>query len=611
MCGIVGYVGEKNSPEVLIDGLKKLEYRGYDSAGIAFFEENEINIIKSRGKLQNLINKINENKKIHSTCGIGHTRWATHGEPSHINSHPHGSKTLAIVHNGIIENYLPLKEELLSKGYNFLSQTDSEVLALLLDYYYEKDPIFAVNKMVEKIKGSYALGIIFRDYPEKIFAVKRDSPLIIGKGKGENFIASDIPAILKYTNKYIILEEGEIAEITKECIRIYNRDNQLIEKEILTATWDENAAEKNGFPHFMLKEIYEEGEILRKTISPYYDGNINFKFQNITDENINSIKKIHIIGCGTAMHAGLIGKNIIEKLCKIPVEVHIASEFRYSETVIDKQDLILAISQSGETADTIAALKKAGDYGCRTIAVVNVLGSSITRISDDVIYTFAGPEISVASTKAYLVQIAIMYLLALKISEIKNLISENEIAENISYMLSLEKKINQILNNSDKIKHFAYDFHGYENLFYIGRGLDYSIAAEASLKLKEISYIHSETYAAGELKHGAISLITKDFPVIALATDENLFDKMLSNIKEIKSRGGKVLLITTENIAKEKLSDRKEDIADYIFQIPETKHLFIPFVAIIPLQLFAYYMAVLRGCDVDKPRNLAKSVTVE
>ncbi len=611
MCGIVGYVGEKNSADVLIDGLKKLEYRGYDSAGIAFFEENEINIIKTRGKLQNLINIIKEKEKITSSCGIGHTRWATHGEPSDINSHPHSSKTLAIVHNGIIENYLPLKEKLISKGYNFISQTDTEVLAFLLDYYYEKDPVSAISKMAEKIKGSYALGIIFKDYPDKIFAVKKDSPLILGKGKNENFIASDIPAILKYTNKYIILEEGEIAEITKENIKIFNADRELLNKEVLTANWDENSAEKNGFPHFMLKEIYEEGEILRKTISPYFDKKIDFKFKNLTEEDIKSIKKIHIIGCGTAMHAGFIGKNIIEKLCKIPVEVHIASEFRYSDIIINKNDLVIAISQSGETADTIAALKKATEYTCKTISVVNVLGSSITRISDEVIYTFAGPEISVASTKAYLVQMAIMYLLAFKISEIRNLMVENEIAENISYMLSLEAKINHILNNSDKIKHFAYDFQSYENLFYIGRGFDYSVAAEGSLKLKEISYIHSEVYAAGELKHGAISLITKDFPVIALATDDNLFDKMTSNIKEIKSRGGKVLLITTENIAREKPSLQNETISDYIFEIPETKKLFLPIVTIIPLQLFAYYTAVLRGCDVDKPRNLAKSVTVE
>lgn len=611
MCGIVGYVGEKNSSTVLIDGLKKLEYRGYDSAGIAFFQDKKINILKTQGKLKNLIKLINQENSIKSTCGIGHTRWATHGEPSDINSHPHGDKSLAVVHNGIIENYLPLKEKLITKGYSFVSQTDTEVLARLLDYYYKGDPIQAIYKLINTVKGSYALGIIFKDFPQKIFAVRKDSPLIIGVGQNENFIASDIPAILKYTNRYFLLEEKEIAEITQKDIKIQNADGEIVKKEILTANWDMEAAEKGGYPHFMLKEIFEQPESIKKTISPYFNNGIDFKFNTITDEFLRKINKIHIIGCGTAMHAGIIGKNLIESLCKIPVEIYIASEFRYFEPILNKNELVIAISQSGETADTIAALKKAAEQGCKTISVVNVVGSSITRFSDDVIYTYAGPEISVASTKAYTVQMIIMYLLAFKIAEAKKLMSNKEIISNIKYMFSLEEKMKEILNNTDKIKYLASKFQNAENLFFIGRGTDYSIAMEGSLKLKEISYIHSEAYAAGELKHGAISLITDNFPVVAVAMDEKLFEKTISNIKEVKSRGGKVLLITNDEIIKNKEISLEKDVTKYILTIPKVKDLFMPILTIIPLQLFAYYMAVLRGCDVDKPRNLAKSVTVE
>ncbi len=608
MCGIVGYAGNRDSSTVLVDGLKKLEYRGYDSAGIAVFEDNVIKVVKAKGRLADLEEKMKEVGKPQGHCGIGHTRWATHGEPSDINSHPHGSKTLSIVHNGIIENYLELKEKLLRKGYTFLSETDTEVVAKLLDYYYKGDPIGAVLRVIQAVKGSYALGIIFKDFPDKIFAVRKDSPLIVGLGEGENFIASDIPAILKYTKKYYLIDENEIVELDKDHVSIFNLDREKIQKEIFTADWDMEAAEKGGYPHFMLKEIFEQPDALRKTVSPrIHDGSPALELGALSDEFIKNISKIHVVACGTAMHAGLVGKNLIEAIGRIPVDVAIASEFRYCNPILNKNDLLIIVSQSGETADTLAALRLAKSQGIHTLALVNVVGSSIAREADTVLYTWAGPEIAVASTKAFTVQMSLFYLLAFQFGMIRGTLSQEETAAYCKTLLEMPEKMQNLLENCDKCQYFASKFQNASDLFFIGRGLDYALSQEGSLKLKEISYIHSEAYAAGELKHGTISLITDQVPVIALATQTRLYEKMLSNIKEVTTRGAKVLLIADENL----ISENDSNVAKYILPIPSVGDLFMPLLAIIPLQLFAYYTAVLRGCDVDKPRNLAKSVTVE
>lgn len=605
MCGIVGYVGKRDSSSVLVDGLKKLEYRGYDSAGIAVFEKGVIKVVKAKGRLSDLERKMEEQGVPQGHCGIGHTRWATHGEPSDLNSHPHGNQTLAIVHNGIIENYQELKGKLSQKGYCFESETDTEVVAKLLDYYFKGDPKEALLRVIHAVKGSYALGIIFRDFPETIFAVRKDSPLIVGLGAEENFIASDIPAILKYTKQYYLIEENELVELTANKVCVYNPDLEQIQKEVFTADWDMEAAEKGGYPHFMLKEIYEQPDALTKTIAPRLkDGLPALEFNTLPEEEIKAISKIHIIACGTAMHAGLVGKYLLENLCRIPTDVAIASEFRYGNPILCKNDLVIIVSQSGETADTLAALRLVKAQGIKTLALVNVVGSSIAREADNVLYTWAGPEIAVASTKAFTVQMALFYLIAFQFAMIRGNCTQETIRSYCDTLMDIPEKMHSLLENSDNCQYAASKFQNAENLFFIGRGLDYALSQEGSLKLKEISYIHSEAYAAGELKHGTISLITEQVPVVALATQRHLYEKMRSNIKEVTTRGAKVLLVANEAL----LTDETEA---YLLPIPETDDLFQPLLAIIPLQLFAYYTAVLRGCDVDKPRNLAKSVTVE
>lgn len=606
MCGIVGYVGQRQSASVLLDGLTKLEYRGYDSAGIAVLSQGKIVTIKTKGRLKQLEEKMNAEGVPQGTCGIGHTRWATHGEPSDINSHPHGNARLTIVHNGIIENYMELKEKLVRKGYDFQSQTDTEVVAKLLDYYYKDDPMEAIRRLIAAIKGSYALGILFRDFPEEIFALRKDSPLIIGIGEGENFIASDIPAVLKYTRNYELIDENEIVRLTKDRVMVYNLDGDLVEKKMLTADWDVEAAEKAGYPHFMLKEIFEQPKALKDTVSPRLKENLpNFDNEGIPDSLFTDTRKIHIVACGTAMHAGMIGKNIIEHLARVPVDVQIASEFRYCNPILNENELMIIISQSGETADTLAALRLAKQRRVPTLAVVNVVGSSISREADYVIYTWAGPEIAVASTKAYTVQLGVMYLLAMQFALCKHTMTPEQVEKMGKTIQEIPQQMQQILEKTDDCKYYASRFQNASDLFFIGRGLDYAISLEGSLKLKEISYMHSEAYAAGELKHGTISLIDTDVPVIAVATQSNLYEKTVSNIKEVVTRGAKVLLVVKEGLPVDMSTAR------YVLSIPSAEDIYMPLLSVIPLQLFAYYTAVLRGCDVDKPRNLAKSVTVE
>lgn len=591
---------------MLLDGLTKLEYRGYDSAGIAVLSQGKIVTIKTKGRLKQLEEKMNAEGVPQGTCGIGHTRWATHGEPSDINSHPHGNARLTIVHNGIIENYMELKEKLVRKGYDFQSQTDTEVVAKLLDYYYKGDPMEAIRRLIAAIKGSYALGILFRDFPEEIFALRKDSPLIIGIGEGENFIASDIPAVLKYTRNYELIDENEIVRLTKDRVMVYNLDGDLVEKKMLTADWDVEAAEKAGYPHFMLKEIFEQPKALKDTVSPRLKENLpNFDNEGIPNSLFADTQKIHIVACGTAMHAGMIGKNIIEHLARVPVDVQIASEFRYCNPILNENELMIIISQSGETADTLAALRLAKQRRVPTLAVVNVVGSSISREADYVIYTWAGPEIAVASTKAYTVQLGVMYLLAMQFALCKHTMTSGQVEKMGKTIQEIPQQMQQILEKTDDCKYYASRFQNASDLFFIGRGLDYAISLEGSLKLKEISYMHSEAYAAGELKHGTISLIDTDVPVIAVATQSNLYEKTVSNIKEVVTRGAKVLLVVKEGLPVDMSTAR------YVLSIPSAEDIYMPLLSVIPLQLFAYYTAVLRGCDVDKPRNLAKSVTVE
>ena len=606
MCGIVGYVGKQQASGILIDGLKKLEYRGYDSAGIAIHHAGDFVTVKTKGRLKDLEEKINQVGTPVGTCGIGHTRWATHGEPSDINSHPHGNARVTIVHNGIIENYMELKTKLLRKGYDFLSQTDTEVVAKLLDYYYKGDPMEAIKKLIMAVKGSYALGIMFRDIPGKIFALRKDSPLIVGIGQGENFIASDVPAVLKHTREYQLLDENQIAVLEKDHVTVYTTDGETVEQETLTADWDVEAAEKDGYPHFMLKEIFEQTKALNDTISPRLkDGITDFSNEKIPDSLFENTEKIHIVACGTAMHAGMIGKNLIEALARVNVDVQIASEFRYCDPIFHENDLMMVISQSGETADTLAALRLAKQKGITTLAVVNVVGSSIAREADYVIYTWAGPEIAVASTKAYTVQIGVMYLLAEKFALAKGKIDLSEAKKMGETLLTIPSQMQKILDKTDDCKYYASRFQNANDMFFIGRGLDYAISLEGSLKLKEISYMHSEAYAAGELKHGTISLMDKDVPVIAVATQSGIYEKTVSNIKEVVTRGAKVLLIVKEGLPVDM------SVARYVLSIPNAEDIYMPLLSVIPLQLFAYYTAVLRGCDVDQPRNLAKSVTVE
>ena len=590
MCGIVGYVGKRNAQDVLLDGLEKLEYRGYDSAGVALALEGGIRVVKSKGRLAELRKRLAVEALARSGCGIGHTRWATHGEPSDVNSHPHSTPRVSIVHNGIIENYGVLKERLMAKGYTFESETDTEVLVKLIDSCYEGEPLKALRAALAMVRGSYALAVLFRDFPDTLFAVKRESPLIVGWGEEENFIASDIPALLKYTRRYSVLEEGDMAVVNADGIRFYNEFAEPVEREVLTANWDQEAAEKGGYPHFMLKEINEQPAAITATVSPRVENGLpDLRVPELTDERLRRIGTVHLVGCGTAMHAGMVGKAAIEALARVPAQVEIASEFRYRNPILRPEDMVIIISQSGETSDTLAALKLAKSRGVPVLAIVNVVGSSIARAADYVMYTYAGPEIAVASTKAYMVQMCVLYLFALRLAYARGMQTDAEIRRLTAELL----------------KYLASRFVNTQSCFFIGRGFDYSLSLEGSLKLKEISYVHSDAYAAGELKHGTISLVTDGVPVIALATQKQVYEKTISNAKETKSRGAKVLLFTTQDAVV------PDGVADYVVRLDDYDDLLMPLQLIVPLQLFAYYMAVLRGCDVDKPRNLAKSVTVE
>ena len=606
MCGIVGYVGKRNAQNVLLDGLEKLEYRGYDSAGVALALDGGIRVVKSKGRLAELRKKLELQALAESGCGIGHTRWATHGEPSDVNSHPHSTPRVSIVHNGIIENYGILKERLIAKGYTFESETDTEVLVKLIDSCYEGEPLQAIHEALSMVRGSYALAVLFRDFPDTVFAVKRESPLIVGWGEGENFVASDIPALLKYTRRYSVLEEGDLAVVTREGIRFYNEFAEPVKREVLTADWDMEAAEKGGYPHFMLKEINEQPAAITATVSPRVENGLpDLRIPELSDEKLRDIGTIHLVACGTAMHAGMVGKSAIEALARVPAEVDIASEFRYRDPILNKNDLVIIISQSGETSDTLAALKLAKSRGVPVLAIVNVVGSSIARAADYVLYTYAGPEIAVASTKAYMVQMCVLYLFALRLAYARGAQTEAETRRLTAELLRASEVIKPRLADCEQIKYLASRFVNTQSCFFIGRGFDYSLSLEGSLKLKEISYVHSDAYAAGELKHGTISLITDGVPVIALATQKKVYEKTISNVKETKSRGAKVLLFTTKDAVV------PDGVADYVVRLDDYDDLLMPLQLIVPLQLFAYYMAVLRGCDVDKPRNLAKSVTVE
>ena len=608
MCGIVGYIGNMQAAPILLDGLAKLEYRGYDSAGISVFNGENIDTVKTKGKIKDLRELTDDGKNIHGTVGIGYTRWATHGEPSDVNSHPHvnASETIAVVHNGIIENYLELKNRLISRGYVFQSETDTEVVTLLMDYYFDGDLLKTLAKVMTRIEGSYALGIINKDNPDEIIAVKKDSPLIVGLSEEGNYIASDIPAVLKHTRKIYILEDGEIVKLTRDGVTVYNEDLDVIEKEVTEIQWDVSAAEKGGYEHFMMKEIHEQPKAVRDTVFPRLrDDEVFIHELRMTDEQIRDLRKIFIIACGSAYHAGVTGKYVIEELSRIPVEVDLASEFRYRNPILEDNTLAIIISQSGETADTLAAMREAKRHGVRTLAVVNVVGSSIAREADDVLYTWAGPEIAVATTKGYTSQLSALYLLALHFAKIREKVSDTEYHEMIQELKTLPEKIESMLENKERIQYLANKYIGLKDVFFLGRGIDYASALEASLKLKEISYVHSEAYAAGELKHGTISLIEKGTLVVALVTQELLYGKIVSNIVEVRTRGAFVLAVTNE--------DNKdiEKNADYVFYIPKTNRMFTGLMTTIPLQLFAYYVAVAKGCDVDQPRNLAKSVTVE
>ena len=608
MCGIVGYIGKEQAAPILLDGLAKLEYRGYDSAGLAVYDGNEIEVVKAKGRLQALRDLTGDGKSLTGTLGIGHTRWATHGEPSVSNAHPHFNKdkTITVVHNGIIENYQPLKEKMIAKGYTFLSDTDTEVVAHLLDYYYDGNPLQAVQKVMHRVQGSYALGILFKEYPDKMYAVRKDSPLIVGASEEGNFIASDVPAILKYTREVYFIENREICELSREGISFYNEDMENITKDTKTIEWDVEAAEKGGYEHFMLKEIYEQPKAVLDTISPRIkDDRIVIDELNMTEEDIKNLKRIYIIGCGSAYHVGVTGKYVIEKLTRIPVEVDLASEFRYRNPILEENSMVIIISQSGETADSLAALRKAQELGVKVLGVVNVVGSTIAREADNVLYTWAGPEISVATTKAYSTQLAALYLLAVMFGDIRGTISTEEYAELLKELRSLPDKIQEILGDKERLQWFASKYANAQDVFFLGRGVDYATSLEGSLKLKEISYIHSEAYAAGELKHGTISLIEDGVLTVAVVTQPDLYEKMISNIVEVRTRGGYIFTLTNKG------NCVMEDTSDFTVYIPKTHPCFAPSLSVIPLQLFGYYVSVAKGLDVDKPRNLAKSVTVE
>lgn len=607
MCGIVGYIGQNEAAPVLIKGLKKLEYRGYDSAGIAVFGDG-IHVVKTKGRLADLDAKVQAMGGVEGHVGIGHTRWATHGAPSDVNSHPHTSMNgrISVVHNGIIENYLQLKAELEEKGYVFASETDTEVVAQLFDYYYDGDMVDTLIRVIGRIRGSYALGILCNEKPDEIVAVRKDSPMLVGIGENENFIASDIPALLEYTKDYYLLNDNEIVVLKKDSITILDLDKNEIKKDIYNVTWDISAAEKGGYDYFMMKEIMEQPKAFKATISPrIVDGAIKLDDIKYTDEDIKNINRIHIIACGSAWHAAIVGKYVIEDYARIPVEVDLASEFRYRNPILDKNDVCIIISQSGETADTLAALREAKRQGIRILAIVNVVGSSIARESDDVLYTWAGPEIAVATTKGYSTQVALMYLLAMKFGLARGHLSAEEVKKLTAELELVPGYIEKLLTMDEELKELAKAHAHANDVFVIGRGIDYAVALEGSLKLKEISYIHSEAYAAGELKHGTISLIEEGTLVVAIATQDPLYEKLVSNVKEVKARGAYVVAIAKEG------NTEIAEVADKVIYIPQINDKFTASLNVIPMQIFSYYVAIERGCDVDMPRNLAKSVTVE
>ena len=608
MCGIVGYVGEQKAAPILLDGLGKLEYRGYDSAGIAVYDGKKIGMKKAKGRLKVLSELTHDGETLPGTLGIGHTRWATHGEPSDVNAHPHlnAEESIVVVHNGIIENYMKLKKKLIGRGYQFLSDTDTEVIVHLLDYYYNGNPLQTITKIMHRMEGSYALGIIFKDHPEELYAVRKDSPLIVGHAKSGCIIASDVPAVLKYTRDVYFIENEEIVRMKKDSMEFFTVDEEVIEKESVHIAWDVDAAEKGGYEHFMLKEMYEQPKAITDTFSPRLKGNtIEIEELNMSDEEIQSIRKLMIVACGSAYHAGVTAKYVLEGMARVPVEVDLASEYRYRDALIDEGTLIIIISQSGETADSLAALRESKQKGARVLGIVNVVGSSIAREADNVMYTWAGPEIAVATTKAYSCQLIALYLLAMKFAKVRGTITESELVQYIEDLKRIPDQVELLLNNKNRIQKFANRYLAARDVFFIGRGIDYAISLEGSLKLKEISYIHSEAYAAGELKHGTISLIEEGTLVAAVLTQENLYKKMLSNVVEVRTRGAFVLAVTNEG------NDQVEKAADYVIYIPKTNQYFTNSLAIIQLQLFGYYISVGKGCDVDKPRNLAKSVTVE
>ncbi|MDY6353096.1 MAG: glutamine--fructose-6-phosphate transaminase (isomerizing) [Lachnospiraceae bacterium] len=608
MCGIVGYIGEDQAAPILLDGLEKLEYRGYDSAGIAVFDGKEIEIKKAKGRLKVLEELTHDGANMPGSVGIGHTRWATHGEPSDINAHPqyNKDKTIAVVHNGIIENYQKIKDKLTAKGYSFISETDTESVAQLLDYYYQGNPLEAIIKVMLRIEGSYSLGILFADHPDRVYAARKDSPLIAGIASDGSYIASDATAILKHTRDVYYIDNQEIACLSKDSISFFNIDGEPVEKEPKHIDWDANAAEKGGYEHFMLKEMYEQPKTVRDTLSPRIrKDHVVIDDLGMSDEDIRNIRRLHIVACGSAYHTGVTARYVYEGMARIPVDVDVASEFRYRDPILDSRDLVIIISQSGETADTLAALRLAKKKGIPTLAIVNVVGSSIAREADSVMYTWAGPEIAVATTKAYSAQLICHYLLAIRFAKARGEINDDQEKAYIADLEKLPDQIEMLLNNKNRIQKFANRYVGAKDIFFIGRGIDYAISLEGSLKLKEISYIHSEAYPAGELKHGTISLIEDHTLVTAIATQKDLYPKTVSNIVEVRTRGAFVLAVTNEG------DTDMEENADYVIYIPQTNRYFTNSLAIIPLQLFAYYVAVGKGCDVDKPRNLAKSVTVE
>ena len=611
MCGIVGFIGREQAAPILLDGLARLEYRGYDSAGVAVYSEKNqaLTVRKAKGRLQVLSDLIQGGAAVDGTVGIGHTRWATHGAPSDVNSHPQVSQNgkIAVVHNGIIENYVELKQFLISNGVTFTSETDTEVVAQLIEYFYEGDILEAVGRVLRRIEGAYALGILCADFPDQLIAVRKDSPLILGYGDGCNFLASDVTAIIRHTRKVGYMEDGEVAVLTRDGIQCYNHLMQPIEKKVSQVDWEIDAAEKGGYEHFMFKEIMEQPEALRRCIFPRIkDDQVYFEDFGLSEDYIRAISKIYIVACGSSYHVGMVGKYNIERLTRKPVEVALASEFRYMSPIVDENTLVVTISQSGETLDTMAALREAKRLGAKVLSIVNVVGSSIARESDEVLYTWAGPEIAVATTKAYSTQMAVIDLLALYFARILGTVEQTEYETVLQEMLLLPGKMEIILSHTDTVQYLASQYFNHDSVFFIGRNVDYALGLEGSLKLKEISYIHSEAYASGELKHGTISLIEDGTLVIALGTYSKLFDKAMSNVVEVKARGADVLALTTQ-------SHREEmaQTANAVMTIPDTHDLLLPSLGVVPLQLFAYYVALMRGCDIDKPRNLAKSVTVE